>query len=315
MKRREFIQSAVCSMACVSFGNLLSASSCKPFKTKTGSQSDDAPHNEVFTMELGQEFLGIYSNYVDWLKTLVERLGYEKTVRVWNDACRDCDEKKLNEILSNGWTQKNYDKFNNVDEIIDNILSSCFSSPVEGLTKDEARRIIEITAPVRQIRKNFTSVQNQVKDVTAYDYIHLTEHGRALLVESLIKHHKKEGELIAYDFIRERRVKGAEKDTLSVEQLISAIGSITKSEKPNLMTAALKADIISSSEKEIVMHVKECEWARYFKENHPDVGYLMSCSTDEAAYRAGTKNQIRMQRTCTIMEGGEICDFRVYAVS
>jgi uncharacterized protein (UPF0297 family) len=314
MKRREFIQSAVCSMACVSFGNLLHASS-KPFKTKTGSQSSNASSNEVFTMELEQEFLGIYSNYVDWLKTLVERLGYERMVAVWDDAYRNCDEKKLNEILSNGWTQKNDDKFNNVNEIIDNILSSSFSSPVEGLTKDQARRMIEAAPPVKQIRKNFTSVKNQVKDVTAYDYIHLTEHGRALLVESLLKHHKKEGELIAYDFIRERRIKGAEKDTLSVEQLISAIGSITKSDKPNLMTAALKADIISSSEKEIVLHVKECEWARYFKENHPDVGYLMLCSTDEAAYRTGAKNRIRMQRASTIMEGGEICDFRVYAVS
>jgi hypothetical protein len=315
MKRREFIQSAVCSLACVSFSKLLSASSCKPFKTETCSQTSNAPRNEVFTMELGQEFLGIYGNYADWLKTLVERLGYERTVKVWNDACRNCDEKKLNEILSNGWTQKNGDSFNNVNETFDNILSSCFSSPVEGLTKDQARRMIEIAPPVKQIRKNFTSVQNQVKDVTAYDYIHLTEHGRALLVESLLKHHKKEGELIAYDFIRERRVKGAEKDNLSVEQLISAIGSITKSEKPNLMTAALKADIVSSSEEEIVMHVKDCEWARYFKENHPDVGYLMSCSTDEAAYRTCTKNRVRMQRTSTIMEGGEICDFRVYTVS
>lgn len=50
------------------------------------------------------------------------------------------------------------------------------------------------------------------------------------------------------------------------------------------------------------------------RENHPDVGYLMACSTDEAAYKTANKS-IRMQRTGTIMEGNEICDFRVYAVS
>ena len=80
------------------------------------------------------------------------------------------------------------------------------------------------------------------------------------------------------------------------------------------MSATLTTEVISTSNREIVMHVKECEWARYFRENHPTVGYLMSCSTDEAAYKTANKN-IRMQRTGSIMEGNEICDFRVYAVS
>jgi hypothetical protein len=39
----------------------------------------------------------------------------------------------------------------------------------------------------------------------------------------------------------------------------------------------------------------------------------MACSTDETAYRAFNEN-LRMQRTSTLMEGGEVCDFRIFAV-
>jgi hypothetical protein len=185
--------------------------------------------------------------------------------------------------------------------------------PINDLTKNKAKHLIEITPPIMQIKKNCSNL-NVCKDITAYDYIHFSLHGVALLVESLIKRYKKEGELIAYDFILEKRTNGSRNDNLSVKELMSAIGSITKSDNPNIMTAALDVDIICSSDKEIIMHIKECEWAKYFRENHPKVGYLINCSTDEAAYRTANKN-IRMQRTSTLMEGGKICDFRVYAVS
>ena len=50
-----------------------------------------------------------------------------------------------------------------------------------------------------------------------------------------------------------------------------------------------------------------------FRERHPGVGYLVACSTDEVDYRAFNE-KLRMQRTSTLMEGGEVCDFRIYAV-
>jgi hypothetical protein len=77
-------------------------------------------------------------------------------------------------------------------------------------------------------------------------------------------------------------------------------------EEANIFTAGLDIERIRTSEKEAVVHVKECEWARYFQERHPQCGYLMACSTDEAACRAFNKN-LRMQRTSTLMEGGKIC--------
>ncbi len=64
----------------------------------------------------------------------------------------------------------------------------------------------------------------------------------------------------------------------------------------------------------MALTVTQCEWARYFRERHPLVGYLMACSTDEAAYRAFNP-ALRLQRTSTLMEGGQVCDFRIYAAS
>jgi len=40
-------------------------------------------------------------------------------------------------------------------------------------------------------------------------------------------------------------------------------------------------------------------------------GYLVACSTDDAELRAVTDG-LWMQRTSTIMEGGKLCDFRIY---
>jgi L-2-amino-thiazoline-4-carboxylic acid hydrolase len=149
--------------------------------------------------------------------------------------------------------------------------------------------------------------------MSAYDFLYLTKEGPALIVESLMKHFKKEGELIAYDFIHEARFKGAKANPISTEQLISSLVSITTSEKPNLMTCALKVDVISSTDKSVILHIKECAWAKYFRDNHPEVGYLMSCSTDEVAYKTANEH-IRMQRSGTLMEGAAYCDFRVYTV-
>lgn len=77
--------------------------------------------------------------------------------------------------------------------------------------------------------------------------------------------------------------------------------------------AGLEYELVRASEREVVIHIHACQWARYFQERHPRVGYLMACCVDEAEYRAANP-RIRMQRTQTLMEGGEQCDFRIYTV-
>jgi hypothetical protein len=40
----------------------------------------------------------------------------------------------------------------------------------------------------------------------------------------------------------------------------------------------------------------------------------LSCSCDDAAYRA-MNPRLRLQRTSTLMEDGDKCDFRIFAVN
>ena len=82
---------------------------------------------------------------------------------------------------------------------------------------------------------------------------------------------------------------------------------------PSLFTAGLDLELIRESDTEVVLNVTACEWARYFLERHPSVGYLVACSSDEAALKAANET-LSMQRTSTIMEGGDECDFRWYSV-
>ena len=78
-------------------------------------------------------------------------------------------------------------------------------------------------------------------------------------------------------------------------------------------SAGLEVELIRGSDKEVVTRVTECEWAPYYLERHPRVGYLLACSHDNAAY-SSISDRVRLQRTSTLMEGGQECDFRVYAL-
>ena len=46
-------------------------------------------------------------------------------------------------------------------------------------------------------------------------------------------------------------------------------------------------------------------------EHHPSVGYLLACSTDDPMYRRQC-DDVRFQRRCTLMEGGDYCEFCFY---
>jgi hypothetical protein len=150
------------------------------------------------------------------------------------------------------------------------------------------------------------------KEITAYHALHIRFDGLAYLAESLIEKYGKQGEFIVYDLVREGRLASSQGETCSVEEFIEDFTS--ESDTPNLFTAGLEFEVISKSDREAVVDIQECEWARYFQERHPRVGYLMACSTDEVAYK-GFNPSLRLQRTGTIMEGNEKCDFRIYAVA
>jgi hypothetical protein len=263
----------------------------------------------VFPFKLASLLPSLYATYLHWLRHLLERLGHDCTLAIWQKGCQDYDDALVTQILTTGWNQAASDEVIAAEESIDKLFSRFFPVAIDGVGKDEARALVEEMPPIHQIRRTLPTL-NVWKEATAYEVLHLRFGGLALLAETLIQFHGKQGELIVYDIHCEDRIKAVGGKTGSVAEFMSGFAS--KPDQASLATAGLEREIIHTSEREAVMHVKECEWARYFRERHPQIGYLMACSTDEVFYRTFNEN-LRMQRTSTLMEGGEICDFRIYA--
>jgi hypothetical protein len=217
----------------------------------------------------------------------------------------------LNQILATGWQPGEQDA-DEVEAEIDETLSRLFSIPVAGVSVDEAREIMAQTPPFRQIAERFSSL-NIEREIGTYQALHLFFDGLALVAESLIDRQGKQGELIAYDAmlygLRQRSMHQME----ASEYLARRLERFTfPSDTQDIFSAGLEVETMPGSENEVVTLVKECEWARYYQERHPEVGYLLACSLDNAAYQA-INPSLYLQRTSTLMEGGRFCDFRVYA--
>ena len=272
---------------------------------------NDTPLSKrVFPFRLAFWLPSYYESYLRWLRHLLERLGHDATLAVWQDACQDDEDELLLRILGTGWAEVPPEEGIDVGESLADSLSRFFPVAIEGVTKEKARQLVEQMPPIHQVQQTFAS-PNVWKETTAYEALHLESDGPARLTEALVRSHGKQGELIAYDLLREERIEAEGGKTGSVAEFLSDLTS--EPEEANLFTAGLVSEIVRASERQVVVHIKECEWARYFQEHHPQVGYLMACSTDEAAYRAFNED-LRLQRTSTRMEGGEVCDFRIYAV-
>ena len=82
-------------------------------------------------------------------------------------------------------------------------------------------------------------------------------------------------------------------------------------EVADIFSAGLDIELLSGDAREIVAHVMHCEWARYYLEHHASVGYLLACSTHDPMYRLQC-DEVRFQRRCTLMEGGDYCEFCFY---
>ncbi len=117
--------------------------------------------------------------------------------------------------------------------------------------------------------------------------------------------------MIAYDTMLDEVSEGPE-PRVSVKEFMSKRQARFTSgpDEPNMYSAGLEVEFIRGSKTEVVTRVTECEWARYYRECHPKVGYMLACGLDNAVYRS-FNSRIRLQRTSTLMEGGTECDFRV----
>ncbi len=263
-------------------------------------------HKRTFPLKMVPQFTECYLKYIHLLKHLLERLGHECTLKIWDYAFKDYSDELLSELLAGGWKAVEGE---GVEIPITEALSEHFASPVENVSAEQARQIIEESPPFYQIRQHLPNL-NVIKEMSAYSAMHLFFHGYALLTEALIELHGKQGEFIAYD-VKLQRVQANAVSGVSAEEFLASF--TTPLDKSTRLGAAVEYDLVRASENEVVLHIKECELARYYLEHHPRVGYLMGCSMDEAEYRAANP-RIRTQRTTTLMEGGELCDFRIYAV-
>lgn len=265
-----------------------------------------------FPLELSREFLRLYQGYLHWLRHLAERLGAEAAESVWREAVSRADHGGIVKTLAGEWTRS--DASDNVSEDkLAALADRFFGSPVDGVTINVARSLVETTPPIPEIRQRFDSL-NMTCEITTYDGLLLFWEGLALLAERLVKQYGRGGEYIVYDILLDE-IKQAGLEQLSVGDFIRQRRE--RFSRPRLVadmhSAGLEVELISSSATEIVTHVTHCEWARFFRERHPEVGYLMACSGDNAAYRAINPN-LRLCRTMTLMEGGRMCDFRIYSV-
>jgi hypothetical protein len=249
-----------------------------------------------------------YARYAHWLRHLLERLGREPALAVWHHAFQESDDPLLDEILSAGWELADGEA-PDLEAQRDEALRAQFNPPVEGVGVDDARRILDAAPPFVQLGRAFSSL-HQVRQTTTYEALHLFSHGVSRLAEALLALHGKQGELIAYDAML---LAVAARPRLEIEPAEFLAQFVAVPEEPTRFTAGLDVEMVRANDREVVLHVLACEWARYFQAHHPAVAYLMACSLDEANYRAAHPS-IRMQRTTTLMEGGQRCDFRIYVV-
>lgn len=266
----------------------------------------------TFPLVLVYPFQVRYVAYLHWLRHFLERLGREPALAVWEKAFGAYDEELLLRILSSGWERVEEQRSAEVEERIADTLAALFPVPVEGVPAEQAREIVDGSPPFRQIRQRLPSLDVK-RETTTYDALHLFHDGLALLAEAMIDRHGKAGEFMVYDAMLEELAWTPRQVSVKDFMTRRYARFSTEPEEADIFSAGLEVEVIRGSETEVVTRVKECEWARYFRERHPRVGYLLACSLDDPVYRSANE-RIRLQRTSTLMEGGTGCDFRLYAI-
>jgi hypothetical protein len=245
---------------------------------------------------------------VMWFRHLAERLGIDNTLSFWKNTFIKYDDALLMTILSSGWKKLSDETCS--ENTMYTIIKKTMSATNLEVSCDQIMEVIGNTPPILQIRLHYSN-HTMEKEITAYEALHIKFDGLAHLAETLIEKYGKQGELIVYDIVTEVRLAVSKGETISVADFLD---TFTAEElDPNIFTAGTSSNLISKTNREAVVHIRECEWARYFQERHPSVGYLLACSTDEVAYKA-YNSSLRMQRTQTLMEGGEMCDFKIFTI-
>ena len=272
--------------------------------------SPESCQTRRFTLRLGPLAARVHTSYASWMRYLVERLGAAAVRQLWSEAFSRYDRELLDGILASGWSQE--DASGSEDDAAEApaVLGEFLGDGDRGMSRSEAESLIRGTPPLQQFHERYPELNVQ-RESTAFEALHVYAHGIALLAEALVARYGKQGELIAYDILSAGRTAMGQRIGGPAAKFFDMIDE--ESDEPDIYSAGLEAETVTVSATEHVSRVTECEWARYFREKHPTVGYLVACSTDEAFAR-GFSESLRFQRTSTLMEGGSECDFRYYSV-
>ena len=271
-----------------------------------------------YPIRLAADYCEQYRFRLHWLKYLWERLGREPALTVWDAALRRAEafpelDELTERILAVDWQPLPAQDHVDIEGSISSSVAELFPVAFEGLDAAKARSMIDAMPPFPALRARFPDL-NVTRPITSYETIHLFFHDIAKLAEKLIELHGKRGELIAYDAMLFAQVID-QKERLDASAYLQAKHARFQKgfEDPTIFTAGLERKVVRASDKELVWQVTQCEWARYFRQHHPTVGSIISCTTDHALY--GSHNaHIRLQLTSTLMEGHGVCNFRLYSI-
>ncbi len=74
---------------------------------------------------------------------------------------------------------------------------------------------------------------------------------------------------------------------------------------------ALQREVLEKSDTRYDFNITRCKYAEMYKElGLADMGFVFSCGRDGMMY-SGFNDKIELQRTQTIMQGADYCDFRL----
>ena len=271
------------------------------------------PQVRTFPLWLAHAFAHHYTGRLHWLQHIAARLGRGPALSLWQGALAGYDDEPLQAILAGDWDPVHEAYAQEAEGEIAAVAARPFAVPVSGLTAAEARALVDGMRPFAQLQQRFPGL-DLVREITTYEALHLLGDARALVAEAMPDRYGKEGALMVYDAVLEE-MAGAGIPALEAEEYLARrlVRFSSAPEEEDMFTAGLDVELVCGSETEVVTRVTHCEWARYYLESHPRMGFLLACAMDNPAYRS-FRERLRLQRTCNLMEGGDPCDFRVYGL-
>jgi hypothetical protein len=87
----------------------------------------------VFPFRLASWLPRYYASYLRWLRHLLERLGHDGALSIWQDVYQGYEDERLLPILRTGWKEVAPEERIEVGESIAGSLSRFFPAAIEGV--------------------------------------------------------------------------------------------------------------------------------------------------------------------------------------